>query len=73
MKSLRPCIVASNKAYFHKWINKSKIVDPSPMIGGHRGGVVSFTVGIIEYEDGVVHECNPYEIRFTDNKEENND
>lgn len=65
---LRPCIVKNRKALFHKWNEKSHIVEPSPMIGGHVGGVIKHTVAIIEYEDGVVTECYPYEIKFTDNK-----
>lgn len=67
-ENLRPCIVINRKALFHKWSDKSKIVEPSPMIGGHKGGVLKYTVGIIEYEDGVVTECYPYEIRFVDAK-----
>jgi hypothetical protein len=38
------------------------------MIGGHNGGILKYTVGIIEYEDGVVTECYPHEIKFTDTK-----
>jgi hypothetical protein len=63
---LRPCIVNNRKALFHKWSDKSKVVSPSPMVGGPVGGVINYTVGIIEYEDGVVTECYPYEIRFVD-------
>jgi hypothetical protein len=65
---LRPCIVKDRKALFHKWSDKSRIVEPSPMIGGHNGGILKYTVGIIEYEDGVVTECYPHEIKFTDTK-----
>ncbi len=65
---LRPCIVKDRKALFHKWSEKSQITQPSAMIGGHNGGVIRITVGIIEYEDGVVTECYPYEIKFIDNK-----
>lgn len=67
--NLRSCIVVDKKAYFHRWIDKSKIIDPSPMIGGHNGGVIKFTVGLVEYEDGSVHECYPHEIKFTDTGE----
>ncbi|MFT9496351.1 hypothetical protein [Anaerosolibacter sp.] len=65
---LRPCIVKDRKALFHKWSDKSNIVDTSTMAGGHSSGVVKYTVGIIEYEDGVVTECYPYEIRFLDRR-----
>ena len=43
---LRPCKVNGKKALFHTWSNKSKIVDPSPLMGGHNGGVLKWTVGI---------------------------
>lgn len=65
---LRPCIVKERKALFHKWSENSHIVQPSIMVGGHSGGVIKTTVGIIEYENGVVTECYPYEIKFVDNK-----
>lgn len=67
---LRPCLVNGEKALFHAWSNKSQIVDPSPMIGGHNGGVLEYTVGIIEYEDGQVCECMPNQIKFIDSKME---
>ena len=67
---LRPCLVNGKKALFHTWSNKSQIVEPSPMIGGHYGGVLEYTVGIIEYEDGQVCECMPSQIKFIDSKME---
>ena len=64
---LRPCIVGGKAALFHCWSDKSDVVAPALMVGGHNGGVVRYTVGIIEYIDsGAVHECYPSEIRFTD-------
>lgn len=67
---LRPCIVKDKAALFHCWSDKSDIVAPSLMAGGHNGGVMRYTVGIIEYIDGgAVHECYPSEIRFTDTAE----
>lgn len=62
---LRACKVNGIKAYFHRWVDKTKIVDPSPMVGGHSGGVIKQTIGIIEYESGEIHECYPHEIIFT--------
>ena len=67
---LRPCLINGKKALFHNWSNKSQIVDPLPMIGGHNGGVLEYTVGIIEYEDGQVCECMPSQIKFIDSKME---
>lgn len=65
---LRTCIVKGRKALFHKWSDKSSIVEPSPMVGRHKGGVVKYTTAIIEYEDGIVTECYPYEVKFVDKK-----
>jgi hypothetical protein len=65
MKKLRLCKINNNKAFFHRWSEVSQIIEPSKMIGGHVGGVVKRTVGIIEYvHDGSVHECYPHEIVF---------
>lgn len=65
---LRPCKVNGKKALFHTWSNKSEIVDPSPLMGGHNGGVLKWTVGIIEFENGTVGEYLPNSIQFLDNK-----
>lgn len=67
-KELRPCIVNGRKALFHRWEQHSEIIPPSPMIGGHTGGVIARVLGIIEREDGTVHQAYPSEIRFTDEK-----
>lgn len=61
---LRQCTVHDKKAYFHKWADISYIVPPSLMVGGHNGGQVSNTLGIIEYEDGTVAEVEPTSIKF---------
>lgn len=65
---LRPCSVGDKKALFHMWDEVKQIVPPSNMIGGHGGGVVSETFGIVELQDGTVKECYPNEIKFLDNK-----
>ncbi len=49
---LRLCEVNGKRAYFHKW---GVVGMSSPR---------EVTVGIVEYQDGTVHECYPYEIRF---------
>ena len=65
MEALRKCVVKGRVCFFHRWSDKSEIVPPSPMAGGHAGGVINLTVGIVEYkEDGTVHEFYPHEIRF---------
>lgn len=83
---LRPCRVTTYKAdekrkwmivghetvnaLFHCWAHKSNVVEPSPMVGGHPGGVVSGLVGIVEFVHGDIHEVNPCDITFLDNKHE---
>jgi len=37
------------------------------MIGGHPGGQIKYTLGIVEYEDGQVEQVHPREIIFLDN------
>lgn len=71
----RPCLVCDRwdkkrkdvvKALFHCWIHKSEVVSPSPMIGGHSGGVVSGVLGLVEYEDGTINQIYPSRIKFLD-------
>lgn len=71
---LRPGIVKLEKdknkfevdAYFHRWYDKSKVIEPSLLVGGGSGGIINYVVGIIEYEDGTIDECLPKNIKFTD-------
>ncbi|MCI9110601.1 hypothetical protein [uncultured Clostridium sp.] len=65
---LRPCKANGKKALFHTWSNKSQIVQPSMLRGGENGGVLKYTVGIVEFENGKVGECLLNEIQFLDNK-----
>ena len=59
---LRPCYidrsskkkVQKEKALFHGWSRISNVVEPSLMIGGAPGGTISYTTGIVEFEDGHV-------------------
>lgn len=62
----RPCIVKGRKALFHRWSEIAQLRDA--IVQGTASGQIKQTVGIIEYEDGVVADCYPYEIRFCDNK-----
>lgn len=66
---LRPCTVGNMKALFHRWEDKSWIVPPSPMVGGHPGGVVRGTYAIVEMEDGTVREVEPIKVQFETNRE----
>jgi hypothetical protein len=65
---LRPCLVSGQKALFHRWVDISNVIEPSPMIGGHGGGVIKSTLGLIEYEDGATGLVHPTTIVFKDEK-----
>jgi hypothetical protein len=67
---LRPCIVGGKMAVFHRWADKAHVIPPGRTVGSHSGGQMRFLVGIVEYEDGTVCECYPYEIKFTDKEED---
>lgn len=68
--NLRQCEVDGKKGYFHCWEQKSEIIGPSPMIGGHGGGVITYTLAIVELEDGSIITALPYHIKFTDKEED---
>ena len=65
---LRPCYVVANgktqKALFHCWSFHSDIYSPSPLVGGHPGGVVARIGAIVELEDGDVTLIDPHCIKF---------
>ena len=65
---LRPCLVSRQKALFHRWVDISDIIEPSPLMGGHCGGVVKYTLGLVEYEDGATGLVHPTKIVFKDEK-----
>ena len=65
MSNLRKCKVQNKyTGLFHRWSDKTEIIPPSPLMGGHNGGVLQYTVGIVELLDGRVVECTPTEIKF---------
>ena len=82
---LRPCIVEGRKALFHRMYTRYQIVAPSPMVGGPPGGQISFTLAVVEFEDGSVREVHASMVKFLDTqcqmdefeacyyKEDNND
>lgn len=71
-REYRPCLLISKnetkKALFHTWEQNSQIIPPSPLAGGHGGGVISGVIGIVELENGEVIRVQPYQIQFLDNK-----
>lgn len=65
---LRPCWIvgkdSNTKALFHCWSFHSDVVDPSPLIGGHSGGVIARMSAIVELEGGYITLVHPQSIRF---------
>ena len=61
---LRPCHLGERKCLFHKWVDKAWVVEPSMAVGGHNGGQKRITVGLVEWDDGTMHEAYSYEIVF---------
>jgi hypothetical protein len=68
MSETRPCIVNGVMATFHRWADKAQVIPPGLTVGSHQGGQAWLVVGIVEYANGTVCECYPYEIRFLDRK-----
>ena len=58
---LRPCIVKTKKALFHRWSN-------NVLLNGLNERVGDVTIAIIEYEDGSVGSVYPSEVKFVDRK-----
>ena len=69
---LRPCKVKTKSGdingLFHRWSDKSEIISPSMMKGGHGDGIVCGTVAIVEINDGNIVEFYPEKIQFIDGK-----
>lgn len=66
-QKLRRCLINGNEdAYFHCWEQMSEVIMPSPLKGGHPGGVVSGVMAIVETEDGIVHRVRPEDLAFTE-------
>lgn len=61
--------LGAKRALFHGWDGIKQVVDASPMIGGHPGGQIAYTMGIVEYMDGTVDREYPEYIRFLDTED----
>lgn len=66
MLEYRTCLVEGVKALFHKWVDYEKPVSESILVGGAPAGIIKFTLGLIEYEDGTVNLVPPVTIKFCD-------
>lgn len=64
----RLCTVDGKKALFHRWELYSKVVGASALVGGSSAGQVSYTLGIVEYEDGTIDRVFAERIKFCDGK-----
>ena len=64
-QATRSCMVEGRTGNFHLWEKFSTVVTPSPMVGGHPGGIISNVYGIVEFSDGVKR-VDPIHIQFTD-------
>lgn len=65
-RELRPCLVKGEKGLFHEWEQFQEIIPPSPLIGGHGGGVIGKVYGLVEFENGEIRRVEPTLIKFTD-------
>lgn len=64
IEALRPCIVDNRKGLFHGWYYYAEVLEPSIRVGGHMGGQLATTLGIVEFENGKVDLIGPTSIRF---------
>lgn len=65
---LRTCRYNDENYLFHCFEQRSYVVPPSPMIGGHPGGQVSMLFALIEDGKGNIFRVDPTAILFTDNE-----
>ena len=65
----RKCIFKKTVCTFHGFFQRSMVVGPSLVLGGHDGGVVAYPVAIIETEEGEVLEVGAMKIQFKENEE----
>ncbi len=69
---IRQCIVSNpepTRGLFHAWSHYARVIDASPLMGGHPGGQISDTYGIVELADGSVIQVRPEKIKFLDSGE----
>jgi hypothetical protein len=60
-------VSTKGKTYiFHKFFERSYVIPPSNMIGGHSGGTISDILAILEDYDGNVIEACPTDLKFSD-------
>lgn len=70
MKTGRERVYEEHSALFHRW--SERYWTTAALFANEVPGQQSQTVGIVEYEDGSIHEHYPQEIQFTDGKVKEN-
>lgn len=65
----RKCIFKKEVYTFHGFYQESNVIPPSPLVGGHSGGVIAYPVAIIEDKKGNVMEVEAIKIQFVEDEE----
>ena len=66
--SNKKCIYKKSVCTLHGFFQRSMVIKPSIMVGGHSGGVIAYPVAIIEDEKGNVMEVEATSIQFKEDK-----
>lgn len=62
----RKCIFKKEVYTFHGFYQESNVIPPSPLVGGHSGGVIAYPVAIIENRKGKLMEVEATSIQFVE-------
>jgi len=65
----RKCIFRKEVYTFHGFYQESNVIPPSPLVGGHSGGVIAYPVAIIEDKKGKLMEVEATSIQFVEDKQ----
>lgn len=65
----RKCLFKKEVYTFHGFYQESNVIPPSPLVGGHGGGVIAYPVAIIEDTKGNVTEVEAISIKFVEVKD----
>lgn len=63
------CIFRKEVYTFHGFYQESNVIPPSPLVGGHSGGVIAYPVAIIEDKKGELMEVEATSIQFVRDKQ----
>ena len=65
----KKCIFRKEVYTFHGFYQESNVIPPSPLVGGHSGGVIAYPVAVIEDKKGKLIEVTATSIRFVSDKD----